>query len=118
MATSILIVDDHAGFRASARRLLESQGYSVVGEAEDGSGAVGAASELRPDVALVDVYLGDCDGRDLARELTALREPPTVVLISSRDPNDICCGGATPTGAAGFISKGDLAGPALEELLA
>jgi DNA-binding NarL/FixJ family response regulator len=52
MASSVLIVDDHPGFRATARRLLESEGYVVVGEAEDGAAALAAVGDLRPDVVL------------------------------------------------------------------
>ena len=52
-----LIVDDHPSFRASARSLLESEGYEVVGEAENGAAAVQAARELHPDLVLLDVQL-------------------------------------------------------------
>ena len=58
----MLIVDDHAGFRAHARRLLECEGYSVVGEAADTASGLEAARELAPDFVLVDIYLPDADG--------------------------------------------------------
>ena len=54
---SVLIVDDHARFRARARRLLEAEGYAIVGEAQDGASGLAAAEELRPDVVLLDVHL-------------------------------------------------------------
>jgi DNA-binding NarL/FixJ family response regulator len=57
MKRSVLIVDDHADFRASARRVLEAGGYSVIAEAADGSSGVSAAAGSRPDLALVDVAL-------------------------------------------------------------
>jgi DNA-binding NarL/FixJ family response regulator len=106
----ILIVDDHAGFRASARRMLELEGFRVVGEAATGAEAVAAVREHVPDIALVDVGLPDCDGRDLARELNG--DPRLeVLLISSRD--DIESG----IDQLGFIPKDRLSGPAIVELL-
>jgi DNA-binding NarL/FixJ family response regulator len=57
MAPTILIVDDHPSFRATARILLEAEGFHVVGEAEDGAGAVREAARLDPEVVLLDVQL-------------------------------------------------------------
>ena len=105
-----MIVDDHAGFRASARRMLECEGYEVVGEAADGAEAMAAARKLRPDLVLVDVGLPDCDGRDLAERLVTGGEP-AVLLISSRD--DVESDGE----ALGFIPKDRLSGRAIAELL-
>ena len=69
MGKSVLIVDDHPSFRASARRMLEADGYGVVGEAEDGAAALAAAEQLRPDLVLLDVRLPDIDGFEVARRL-------------------------------------------------
>jgi len=82
---TVLIVDDHPSFRASARTLLESEGYEVVGEAENGADAVKAAQELQPDLVLLDVQLPDIDGFQVAEQLRRLVDPPAVVLTSSRD---------------------------------
>ena len=71
MTRTVLIVDDHPSFRASARMLLEAEGYEVVGEAEDGQSALRAVEELRPDVVLLDVQLPDIDGIEVAARLTA-----------------------------------------------
>ena len=113
MATRVLIVDDHPAFRASARRLLEAAGFDVVGEAEDAAGAVRAAGELVPDLALVDVQLPDRDGFAVAAELRG-RTP--VILTSSRDGSDFGSLVAA-CGALGFIPKHELSGPAVEVLL-
>lgn len=116
MKRTVLIVDDHAGFRASARRLLEDGGFSVVAEAADGSTGVSAAAEWRPDLALVDVQLPDCDGFEVARRLREAGDAPEIVLISSRDGADF--GSLVETsGARGFVSKADLSPAALEALL-
>jgi DNA-binding NarL/FixJ family response regulator len=59
---SVLIVDDHAPFRAAARMLLEGEGFEVVGEGEDVAGTLAAAVRLRPAIVLLDIGLPDGDG--------------------------------------------------------
>jgi DNA-binding NarL/FixJ family response regulator len=116
MGARVLIVDDHAGFRAHARRLLECEGYRVVGEAEDCASALAAARRLEPELALVDVHLPDADGFDLTVRLADLAAPPAVVLTSSRDGRDLeAC--VAECGARGFVPKADLSRDAIEELL-
>lgn len=116
MKRTVLIVDDHAGFRASARRVLESEGYDVVGEAADGTSGVSACAESRPDIALVDVQLPDFDGFEVTKRLLEAGAAPQIVLISSRERSDF--GSLIETsGAEGFVSKSDLSGAALEALL-
>src|SRR5687767_12897214 len=85
--TRVLIVDDHALFRRSARRLLELEGYEVVGEAGDGAAALAAVDELRPDVVLLDVNLPDATGFDIAGRLRG--RGVRVVLTSDRDPSEV-----------------------------
>jgi DNA-binding NarL/FixJ family response regulator len=114
--TTILLVDDHSGFRAQARRLLEADGYSVVGEAADGAAAMAAVRSLRPDLVLLDIGLPDADGFDVARSISRIETPPRVILISSRD-----AGAYGPrigaSGARGFVTKEQLSGAAIEALI-
>jgi CheY-like chemotaxis protein len=124
MSRSVLIVDDHPSFRASARRMLEGEGYDVVGEAADGSEALQAARDLGPDVILLDVRLPDLDGFAVCRRITGaapgadngLPGSPAVILISSREVDEW---GAVVNdcGAIGFIPKAKLSARAMEELL-
>jgi DNA-binding NarL/FixJ family response regulator len=116
VVTTVLIVDDHPTFRATARLILEAEGYDVIGEAPDGHTALTEAGRLHPDLVLLDVNLPDTDGFQVARRLTANAGAPAVVLISSRDSSDF---GplVSGSGARGFISKGELSGAALAELL-
>jgi two-component system nitrate/nitrite response regulator NarL len=116
VAASVLIVDDHAGFRALARRLLEAAGYDVVGEAADGASALAAVADLRPAVVLLDVQLPDMDGFAVSRRLAAEDDPPAVVLISSRDRSAYRRRLADAR-ARGFLAKSELSGPALTALL-
>ncbi|HEX2468701.1 MAG TPA: response regulator transcription factor [Solirubrobacterales bacterium] len=116
MSKRVLIVDDHAGFRASARRLLQCNGYEVVGEAADGAEALKLADELQPELVLLDIHLPDADGRYVGRRISSGREAPDVVLISSRDIADLG-DSIERAGALGFISKAELSGESLAALL-
>lgn len=116
LVTTVLIVDDHPSFRGTARALLESEGFEVVGEAADGASAIEAAESLRPDVILLDVYLPDIDGFRVAAALTRNGTPPAIVLTSSRDARDF---GplVEQSGARGFIAKAELSGATLSALV-
>ncbi len=113
---TFLIVDDHASFRATARTLLEAEGYDVVGEAGDGAEALDCAARLRPDVVLLDVQLPDIDGFDVCQQITAYAKHPIVIMTSSRDSSDF--GPLVSTsGACGFVPKAELSGERVQELL-
>ena len=113
MSTSILIVDDNAGFRRAARLILEEEGYEVVGEASGVKAGLAAARELRPDVVLLDVHLPDGSGFDAASELAG---GPIVVMCSSYEQahgEEL----ARQSGARAFLPKHELSGPRMTELL-
>jgi DNA-binding NarL/FixJ family response regulator len=116
MTRSVLIVDDHPSFRASARMLLESEGFEVIGRAEDGHSALRAVEALRPDVVLLDVQLPDVDGMEVAARLTENGAAPAIVVTSSRDLADL---GPVRERCRvrGFIPKSELSGAALEAFL-
>jgi len=116
MALRVLIVDDHPGFRARARALLESEGFEVVGEAGSGADGVRTARELAPDVVLLDIQLPDTDGFAVASTVTGEDGGVQVVLTSSRDGSDF---GALvgSCGARGFIAKAELSGARVAALL-
>ena len=106
---TVLVVDDHAGFRSRARMLLEAEGYDVIAEAGDGQTAIAEAGRLGPDIVLLDVQLPDLDGFDVAARITGGEDAPVVVLTSSRDWSD------SPdliarSGARGFVRKDELSG--------
>lgn len=83
MAFTILLVDDDAGFRRVARRLLTRRGFDVVADVATGEAAIEAVHSHRPDGVLLDVHLPDRDGLDVTRVLADLSGAPVVVLTSS-----------------------------------
>ena len=117
MLRTLVIVDDHEGFRAGARALLEADGFDVLGEAADGASAVEQTRRLRPDVVLLDVQLAGDDGFAVAERLAAEPSAPAVVLISSRGA-DAFRHRLAASPARGFIAKAELSGECLSSLLA
>jgi DNA-binding NarL/FixJ family response regulator len=116
MSRTVVIVDDHPSFRASARAILECEDFDIVGEAEDGASALAAVRDLRPDVLLLDVQLPDMNAFDVCELLPSNGDGPAVVLVSSRDADDY--GDLiAQSGARGFIAKDELSGKAVSDLL-
>lgn len=91
VAVRVLIVDDHEPFRLWAGKVLRAGGMDVAGEAETGLRAVELATELRPDVVLLDVRLPDLDGFAVCRRLD--EAGIAVVLCSTRDYGERAAGG-------------------------
>ena len=116
VVTTVLIVDDHPSFRASARAILEADGFEVIGEAEDGATALEKVRELTPDVLLIDVQLPDMDGFAVSAKLQRNGSGPVVVVVSSRDAADYGTL-VEECGARGFIAKDELSGAALGGLI-
>ena len=105
-----LIVDDNRPFLDAARLLLEREGVAVVGVATTSAEALRLEEELRPDVVLVDIRLGDESGFDLARRLRG-----TVILISTSAEGEYDEEiAASP--AAGFIPKARLSASSIMRL--
>jgi DNA-binding NarL/FixJ family response regulator len=114
MCATVLIVDDHAGFRAGARRMLEAGGWDVIGEAADGAAGVDAARQLAPDVVLLDLNLPDASGLELVADLP---RGSAVVLTSTHEEEELD-ELARERGARGFLPKSVLSGDALSALVA
>jgi DNA-binding NarL/FixJ family response regulator len=113
-----LIVDDTPRFLEAARGLLELQGITVAGVASNSAEALQRVEELRPDVTLVDIDLGDESGFALARRLHrhTRHGPSRVILISTHDEQDYAdLIAASP--AVGFLSKSALSANAIRDIL-
>ena len=115
MVRTVLLVDDHAGFRELARTLLEDGGYAVVGEAGDGATALRAARALQPDAVLLDVHLPDMDGFAVAAAL-AREEPAPRVVLTSTDADEEVGSLMQRAGALRFVAKQALAGARIGSL--
>jgi DNA-binding NarL/FixJ family response regulator len=118
VAHTIVIVDDHPSFRASARAILEAGGFEVVGEAFDGASALEAVQTLQPDVVLLDVQLPDATGFEICSLLEeANGTEPAIVLVSSRDLSDY--GELVESSCArGFVPKAELSSETIAALIA
>jgi CheY-like chemotaxis protein len=120
MALSCLIVDDNLDYGLAARILLEDDGIVVVGIATSSDGAVRHVEDLQPDVALLDINLGDESGFDVARRLAGmahLAHPPSMIFISTVDGDQFAeLIEASP--AVGFIPKARLSAHAIHAMLA
>jgi two-component system response regulator EvgA len=108
---TVLVVDDHTVFRRSVRSLLEADGFDVVGKAATGA----AAGRLRPRLVLLDFRLPDGSGFEVAGTLAGLDDPPTVVLVSSRDA-DAYGPRVAPAPPRGFLPEREVSGASLRRL--
>ena len=110
-----MLVDDSAEFLASAARLLESQGFEIVGVATSSGEALELVRTLKPDLALVDIELADEDGVALSQELETSVPATRVVLISAYEQDDVS--ELTAGSRARFLPKSELGAEAIASLL-
>jgi two-component system nitrate/nitrite response regulator NarL len=118
VALGVLIVDDCRSFAKTAQLLLERQGVRVVGAACTSAAAVQLVADLRPEVVLVDLMLGEENGLDLARLLAqrGCADAPAVILISACPAVDVEeLMAASP--ASGFLPKSDLSAEAIRRIV-
>ncbi|AGB21052.1 response regulator containing a CheY-like receiver domain and an HTH DNA-binding domain [Mycobacterium sp. JS623] len=113
-----LIVDDSADFVDAARGLLECEGITVIGVASTSADALALFDELRPDVTLVDIDLGDESGFEVAEQLHRLggSSPSPVILISTHAEQDFMELIETSP-AVGFLSKSAMTCGAINDLV-
>jgi len=111
-----LIVDDNESFIEVARTFLEQDGLCVVGVAATAGDALRQVEALRPDVILVDIFLGDESGLELAARLGRTNGEPAVILISTHaeaDVSDLIA----ESGADGFVAKAELSADAVRGIV-
>jgi DNA-binding NarL/FixJ family response regulator len=101
----VLLVDDDALVRSGLRAILSSaDDIEVVGEAADGSEAVGAVRQHRPDLVLMDIRMAVMDGIAATSEVLRLPDPPQVLVLTTFHANEQVLA-ALRAGASGFLLK-------------
>jgi DNA-binding NtrC family response regulator len=80
VVVTILVADDYEPVRTSLRAILESQAHDIV-EAEDGAEALAIIRDGEVEVLLLDLYMPNCDGIEVLRQLDA--PPPKVIVVSA-----------------------------------
>ncbi|HSJ71625.1 MAG TPA: response regulator transcription factor [Acidimicrobiia bacterium] len=112
----VLIVDDQLPFREASRMVVDmTDGFEVVGEAENGQRAIELVGELRPDLVLMDVQMPGIDGIETTRRISATPDPPAIVVMSTHESGDYV-GVAVAAGAVGFVPKSQFSFDTLAEM--
>jgi DNA-binding NarL/FixJ family response regulator len=108
MPTRVILADDHTLVRQGLKSLLEREGVQVVGEASDGQEAIGIATKLMPDVAVIDISMPILNGLDAAR---AVRKacPKTKIILLTRHSEDQYVTEALRAGVKGYVLKHQVA---------
>ena len=105
MSIRVLLVDDQALLRLGFRMVLEAQDdISIVGEAEDGAGAIAMANSLRPDVVLMDVRMPGIDGIDATESIVQAGLDTKILILTTFDMDEYVYAGLR-AGASGFLLK-------------
>ena len=100
----VLIVDDNAGTRAMLKILLEKAGHQVLGEAEDGRGALKAFLELRPEVVLLDIIMPGISGIVVLEEIRRVSPATKVIMLTAVDDLTIAME-SVRLGASDYLTK-------------
>jgi len=101
----VVLADDQPLVRTGLRMILGAEpDLEVVGEAADGAAAVAVCAETRPDVVLMDVRMPGTDGIEATRAVTAVEDPPRVLVLTTFDLDDVVYD-ALRAGASGFLLK-------------
>ena len=104
----VMIVDDQQPFRAAARAVVDRvAGFELIGEVESGEAAVAVCARMAPDLVLMDINMGELDGIEATRQITANDPSICVILVSTYAVDDLPPGART-SGAMAYVNKDEL----------
>ncbi len=115
MPLTIVLADDHAGFRAALKSLLQGRGMNVVGEAANGAEAVHLAKTLRPDIAVLDLSMPVMSGLDAGQRMHAASPPTKSILLTMHNEEEYIRQAAA-AGIAGYVLKSRVANDLLDAI--
>jgi len=101
---TVLVVDDSAFMRAMMRRIVTSNGYEVVGEAENGRIGVLKYRSLLPDVVTMDITMAEMDGLEALKQIMGINKNARVIMVSAMG-QELIVKEAISSGAKGFLLK-------------
>jgi len=117
---TVVIADDFTEFRRFIRSMLQTRGFHIVAEASDGLEAVAKATELQPDLVLLDIHMPNLNGLKAAAQIRSTAPKSRIIFVSQYTDPDIVQS-AMREGAAGYICKSTIGSellPAIEAALA
>lgn len=100
----ILVVDDAAFMRMMIKSMLEKNGHTVVGEAQNGAEAIKAYTSLQPDLVTMDITMPEMDGINAVRGIMALDPKAKIIMCSAMGQQDLVIE-AIQSGAKDFVVK-------------
>jgi pilus assembly protein CpaE len=113
---SVIVVDDQAPFRLAARAVLRrTEGFSLVGEAENGLEAISLANDVHPDLVLMDINMPEMGGIEATRRIMAELPDTVVILCSTYGVNDLPPD-AKLSGARAYVHKEQLSAKTIRRL--
>jgi DNA-binding NarL/FixJ family response regulator len=118
---SILVADDHDVVRQGLRSIIQEQPqWKIIAEVKDGRDAVAKASELKPDIAILDISMPSLNGLDATRQISKLNTHTKILILSMHDSEQVI-ENVLNAGAWGYVLKADAASDlvrAMQALLA
>ncbi|NCE88461.1 response regulator transcription factor [Pseudomonas sp. Q1] len=106
MNSKVMIIDDHPAVRMAVRFLLETEGYEIVGDAENVAEALELIEQVEPEILILDIGLPNTDGLTLIHQMVAKNVPVRIIVLTAQQTHPVATH-CKEAGAHGFVSKRD-----------